>query len=215
MAIISEAKALFGEWIATVSRAVDALADRFVRSRRIRLAERDDGGFTASTIASDNGAALPDVSFRLEAGRPQPPLPAEWTAAFRGSRVEAELLPAHIMTHLLDFPSKASDFLDGMIRAQIDRLTPWTAIDAAFGYGPPAEAGPDRMVVTVAATARAQVQPLVDPLSPISDSRGARTRTTRFAPRCTPSSRMSASSPRATPSGKTPATMGMSPMCRR
>jgi len=161
MAIISEAKALFGEWIATVSRAVDALADRFVRSRRIRLAERDDGGFTASTIASDNGAALPDVSFRLEAGRPQPPLPAEWTAAFRGSRVEAELQPAHIMTHLLDFPSKASDFLDGMIRAQIDRLTPWTVNDAVFGWSPPAPIGNDRIEVTLAATSRLKVAPLL------------------------------------------------------
>jgi len=41
----------------------------------------------------------------------------------------------------------------------------WTAIDAAFGHGLPAEAGPDRMVVTVAATARTLVQPLVDALS--------------------------------------------------
>src|SRR6266581_1706123 len=161
MAMISDAKAVFGDWIAAVSRAVDALANRFMRSRRIRLAERDDGTFTASTISSDDGAALSDVSFRLEAGRPQPLLPVEWAAAFRGSRVEVELQPGHIMTHLLDFPSKASDFLGGMIRAQIDRLTPWTVNDAVFGWSPPAPIDNDRIEVILAATSKLMVAPLL------------------------------------------------------
>jgi general secretion pathway protein L len=159
MTMISESKAMFGEWIAAVSRAIDALADRFVRSRRILLAEQDDGRFTASTISPENGAALPDVSFRLQGGRPT--LPREWTEAFRGSRVEVELQPVHVMTHLLDFPGKASDFLDGMIRAQIDRLTPWTVNDAVFGWSPPAPIGNDRIEVTLAATSKLKVAPLL------------------------------------------------------
>jgi general secretion pathway protein L len=159
MAMISESKALFGEWIAVVSRAVDVLADRFVRSRRILLAEQDDGRFAASTISPENGAALAVVSFRLAGGRP--PLPREWTEAFRGSRVEVELQPVHVMTHLLDFPGKASDFLDGMIRAQIDRLTPWTVDDAVFGWSPPAAVGNDRIEVTLAATSKLKVAPLL------------------------------------------------------
>ena len=159
MAMISEPKALFGEWIAAVSRAVDLLADRFVRSRRILLAERDDGTFTATTASPENSAALPDVSFRLEAGKP--PLPVEWIAAFRGSRVEVELQPGHVMTHLLDFPSRASDFLDGMIRAQIDRLTPWTVNDAVFGWSLPAPLGNDRIEVLLVATSKLKVAPLV------------------------------------------------------
>src|SRR6266436_1960808 len=159
MAMISEPKALFGEWIAAVSRAVDLLADRFVRSRRILLAERDDGTFTATTVSPENSAALPDVSFRLDAGKP--PLPVEWTAAFRGSRVEVELQPGHVMTHLLDFPSRASDFLDGMIRAQIDRLTPWTVNDAVFGWSLPAPLGSDRIEVLLVATSKLKVAPLL------------------------------------------------------
>ena len=51
-----------------------------------------------------------------------------------------------------------------MVRAQIDRLTPWSANDAAFGWSAPAEAGADRIAITVAATARAMVQPMVDAL---------------------------------------------------
>ena len=105
--------------------------------------------------------ALPDLSFRLDNGRPQPPLPADWKAAFRGSRVEAQLRSGHVMTSLLDFPSKAGDFLDGMVRAQIDRLTPWTANDAVFGWSPPVPAANDRIDVTFAATSKQKVQPLL------------------------------------------------------
>ena len=132
MATISEFKEFFGEWIAAVAGAVDVVADRVMRPRRILLLEGDDGAFTATTAPTKNGPALPDLSFRLDQGRPHPPLPADWEAAFRGSRVEAQLQSDHVIMCPLDFPSQAGEFLDGMIRAQIDRLTPWTAVDVGI-----------------------------------------------------------------------------------
>jgi len=158
MALISDAKQFLGAWIDAVSRAVDMVAGRFVRAQQIRLVERDDGAFTASTIAAKSGAGLSDLSFRLDGGSS---LPAEWKAAFRGGRVEALLQPAQVMTHHLDFPDRATDFLDGMIRAQVDRLTPWSAGDAVFGWSSPASAPNDRIAVTFAATSRRKVDPLL------------------------------------------------------
>ncbi|MFN5716610.1 MAG: fimbrial assembly protein, partial [Bradyrhizobium sp.] len=74
------------------------------------------------------------ASFRLDHDAPQPPLSADWKAALDGSRIEVRLRSDQIVSRVLDFPSQAADFLDGMIRAQVDRLTPWTAADAVFGW---------------------------------------------------------------------------------
>jgi general secretion pathway protein L len=48
-----------------------------------------------------------------------------------------------------------------MIRAQIDRLTPWNANDAVFGWSPPVPAGNDRIELTLAATSKLKVAPLL------------------------------------------------------
>jgi general secretion pathway protein L len=161
MVTISEFKEFFGEWIAAVAGAVDVVADRVMRPRRILLLEGDDGAFTATTAPTENGPALPDLSFRLDQGRPHPPLPADWEAAFRGSCVEAQLQSDHVIMCPLDFPSQAGGFLDGMIRAQIDRLTPWTAVDSIFGWNSPTAAANDRIEVTFAATSKLLVEPLL------------------------------------------------------
>ena len=161
MAMISEVKDLFGQWIAAVAGAVDIVAGRILRPRQILLSEGKDGMLLAKAMTGRNGPALPEVSFRLDKGRPNPPLPADWKTAFRGSRVEASLQPDHVMFSPLDFPSQAGDFLDGMIRTQIDRLTPWTVNDAIFGWSQPKNTANDRIEVTFAATSKLKIQPLL------------------------------------------------------
>jgi general secretion pathway protein L len=73
----------------------------------------------------------------------------------RGSRLEMVLRTDRFVFKPLELPSRAAEFLDGVVRAQIDLLTPWSAEQAAFGFSKPADTGPGRIVVTVAATAKA------------------------------------------------------------
>jgi general secretion pathway protein L len=161
MAMISEIKALFDDWIAAVARAVDFGIGRYAHRRQILLNEGSDNTFTARVISARKGPSLPEISFRLAHGRPSPPLPAEWEAAFRGSRVEALMTSGQILFRPLNFPRQAVDFLDGMIRTQIDRLTPWATDDVVFGWSPPSAAPNERVELTLAATSKQEIQPLV------------------------------------------------------
>ncbi len=159
--MISELKELFGEWIAAVARATNLIASRFMPRRQILLVEGDESTFLAKAVSVKKGVALPDVSFRLSNGRPEPSLPADWESTLRGSQVEFLLKSDHVLFRSLDFPRRALEFLDGMVRAQIDRLTPWTATDAVFGWSPPSNIANERIRMTLAATSKSKIQPLV------------------------------------------------------
>jgi general secretion pathway protein L len=161
MTIISEVKGLFDEWIAAVVQAVDSAVGRYARRPHIVLSGESSGVVTARLTSAPTGPALKDVSFRVVGGRPSPALPADWQAAFRGSQVETELAPGQVLFRPLDFPKQAADFLDGMIRTQIDRLTPWPAEDAVFGWSSPSVAGQERIELTLAATSKQEIEPLV------------------------------------------------------
>ena len=161
MAILSEASALFDEWIAAVAGAIDSMIGRYAPRPQIVLGGESAGVLTARLKSAQKGPVLSDISFRISNGRPSPPLPADWQAAFRGSRVETELAPAQVLFRPLDFPRQAADFLDGMIRTQIDRLTPWPAEDAVFGWSSPSLSGQERIELTLAATSKQEIAPLV------------------------------------------------------
>ncbi|SHN64881.1 PilN domain-containing protein [Bradyrhizobium erythrophlei] len=159
--MISDAKAVFEEWISAVAGAVESLIGRYAPRPQIELAGESTAVLTARLKSARKGPQLPDVSFRISNGRPTPPLSPDWQAAFRGSRVETQLVPAHVLFRPLDFPKQATDFLDGMIRTQIDRLTPWSAEEAAFGWSAPSPSGQERIELTLAATSKQEIEPLV------------------------------------------------------
>src|ERR1700735_2005047 len=84
MTILSEASALFDEWIAAVAGAIDSMVGRYAPRPQIVLGGESSGVLTARLKSARKGPALSDISFRISNGRPSPALPADWQAAFRG-----------------------------------------------------------------------------------------------------------------------------------
>jgi general secretion pathway protein L len=110
-------------------------------------------------------ASLPDQRIRIGQGAVTDTLSAEWLEMLHGSRAELVLRPDRFMFRPLELPKRAAEFLEGIVRAQIDRLTPWTVSEAVYSWTAPAEAANDRIQLTVAATARSVVAPYVQALA--------------------------------------------------
>jgi general secretion pathway protein L len=159
--MMAELKDLFGSWIAAVTTALHFITARIRSQRRILFVERDPDNFTARIASPRKGRVLREASFHLLHGRPVPALTAEWLAALRGSHIDILMRPDRVLFRAVDFPKQATDFLDGMIRAQIDRLTPWPASEVEFGTTPPVPLGGERVALTVAATSKPKILPLL------------------------------------------------------
>jgi general secretion pathway protein L len=163
----------FSRWIDSVAGTVNAMLDRLRSRHEVQVIEEDHDTFIlhavgdAKSASTDPGKAVkagptcPDLRIRITSGNIEGALPPEWATRIRGSRAEMILRPSRFVFRPLALPKRAAEFLDGIVRAQIDRLTPWTAAEAVFSWTPPVDAPNDRIQMTVAATARALVAPYV------------------------------------------------------
>jgi general secretion pathway protein L len=140
--------AILNAWTGSVAAAIIAGFDRMASPRVVRLVENDDGAFTVEAAAKSSNAPA-RIGFAdgtLSAPNLAP--------LFRGSRVEIVLQPKRFLFRPLELPARAADFLDGIVRAQIDRLTPWSASEAVFGCSIPTDSGPESITTVIAATTR-------------------------------------------------------------
>ena len=145
-------------WLDGVAETIVAAAGRLASPRAVQLVEGDGGAFTVGAAEQDASAFTLTPS-PIDAGSARPSAAA--ALSLKGSRTEIVLRPSRFVFRQVELPRRAAEFLDGVIRAQIDRLTPWSPGDAAFGWTKPVEIANDRIAVTVAATARTALAPFV------------------------------------------------------
>ena len=159
MKLLEPVTAILRGWTDTVAAAVIAAFDRVSSPRVIRLIEQDDGGFAVEGAGKSENLprhlAFADGSFAESNLAPM----------FRGSRVEIDLQPKRFLFRPLELPARAADFLEGIVRAQIDRLTPWNAGEAVFGCSPPVTTGAESITTVIAATTRKAAMSYVDAVS--------------------------------------------------
>ena len=111
------------------------------------------------------------------------------------------LQPKRFLFRPLELPARAADFLEGIVRAQIDRLTPWSASEAVFGCSAPAASGAESITTMIAATTRKVAMTYVQAVSPFhpasrSPSAPTSPSATPGASRCSSRRRAGISTPR-------------------
>jgi general secretion pathway protein L len=152
---------IFSRWIDAVAATVHALLNRWSPQRVVRITEEEQGSFALQAFGDAKDLILPDQQIRIADGAMTATLSDDWKTWLRGSRAEVILRPGRFMFRPLELPKRAGEFLEGIVRSQIDRLTPWSVSEAAYTWTPPVEAANDRIQLTVAATARSMLMPYV------------------------------------------------------
>jgi general secretion pathway protein L len=149
-------------WIDRVAAIIVDVGEDFRARRPFQLIEQKDGSFVLRENRQSDGFDTSVEPFQIVEGRVDATVSAKLAEVLRGAQVDFLLQPNRFMVRVLELPRRASDFLEGIVRAQIDRLTPWSAADAAFGWHPSTEAGNERIAVTIVATSRTSITPFID-----------------------------------------------------
>lgn len=160
----------FSAWLDRVAEATVTTVLRFKSIRTISLVEGADGRLLAPPDDDVGAIIAEEGGVQLKDGHVGPNSASRFAVAVKGSRVELLLRPDRFIFKTIELPSRATEFLSGIVRSQIDRLTPWSADHAAFGVGIPADIGAGRITVMVAATAKQ----MLDPYLQMFTSLGAR-----------------------------------------
>jgi general secretion pathway protein L len=151
-------------WLDDVAFGFARLIGFVRRARKVELIERPDGLFDVAPRRNGSLDVSGGSALRLADAASSGPDEARERRVLRRSRVHVVLDPSHFLFRTLQLPRAAAPFVEGVVRAQIDRLTPWTASEAVFGWSAPAELGGNEIGVTVAATARSEIAPIGEAL---------------------------------------------------
>ena len=144
-----------------VAEAILMAVGRMRTPPRVRLIEEEDGTFLVEMPRARTNETAAIEHIRLESGQVIGSIPSSVAAAIKGSQTELILRWNRFLSRPLELPKRAAEFLDGIVRSQIDRLTPWNQNDAAFGWTAPSEVSKDRISLTVVATAAVLIAPYV------------------------------------------------------
>jgi general secretion pathway protein L len=158
MNLLKQIRHVLSRWLDTIAAWIVATYAKVVAAPGVRVVEEKDGTFT---VQGNRKAASAPERIRIVNGEVVATGAGHAAAMLKASRAEIVLQSDRFVIRPLELPRRATEFLDGIVRAQIDRLTPWSAENAAFGWSAPVAIANERVLVTIAATARSVVTPFV------------------------------------------------------
>ena len=147
-------------WIDDVAAGLALLGAMLRRGQTIELVEQADGSFLVVDTSKPVAERSDGPSLRIDESGIADQISPQTRSLLARSSVDVVLAPSRFIFRSLELPQGARQFLEGVVRSQIDRLTPWSANEAAFGWSEPTDAGNGQIAVTIAATARSLVAPI-------------------------------------------------------
>jgi general secretion pathway protein L len=129
--------------VAIIRRWIDVLATLFLawrehrRERRSLIIRNENGQLVMQQGELNRDAIIRDVR-----SEPEPPriltagtaVPADVARAARDGFVILELPGDKFVTRRINVPAPAREFLPGVVRNQLERLSPWPTDQAAYGF---------------------------------------------------------------------------------
>ncbi len=156
MTLSSRISAFFDGWLDAAATGAARINGLIARPKVIKLIAAPEGGFAISGGRARGRLRFEDSRISAD--------PVN-LRTLRGAHVELAL-PADIFVFApLELPRRARDFLGGVVRSQIDRLTPWRASAATIGWSAPRDISGDRLATIVAAAPREHIEPYIRALA--------------------------------------------------
>jgi len=143
-----------------LAEAVNEVTDRLQKRAPIRLLDQGGGVYA---LQRPDGTRDP-APVRIAEADGKPILqPVEAAQKLAGADVDVVLPNDELLIRTLDpLPAESREYLDGIVRHQLERLVPWRADNVLYSYATaPAADGDGRLIVKVAATARSLHAPLL------------------------------------------------------
>jgi len=122
--------ALLNQWLDTLAGLVDSVRNSMRERRAIKVTERG-GLFTLRSAAGTGGQAQP-LPFAVLSAETR--APEDVLKSLRGKFILLDYPVQQIITRHLSAPAQAREFLAGVVRNQIERLSPWPANQIFYGY---------------------------------------------------------------------------------
>jgi len=137
---------LLSRWMDDVSLAVISISGVIRPVRKFQLVEQEDLAFNVQPISGRSAPRAIDARLRFVEGRIAEDSGAGVGSRLAGGQIELILARRRFVFRSFELPQQAADFLDAIVRSQIDRLTPWSPSQAVFGCGAPTKRRADASV---------------------------------------------------------------------
>src|SRR4051794_20603165 len=162
--LLTNLKDAYRAWIGAVAHSLAGRLSGLSSARVLTLVENETGELELANDPQLTDAPLHSKQLVLHGERVEVAGNGLSPTALAGWVVELVLRPDRFLLRPLELPARAAEFLDGIVRAQIDRLTPWNTHEATYGWSQPVALENDRIAISVAAASKDSIAPFLEAL---------------------------------------------------